>query len=117
MVLRNDDLALETVPADGPFEEQYGSSETSGWSGRNPAADIGRGDYRRKPSTCWNLVDPEKLNGNWRGVPMRMARGKLASQQGRKADALKTYRRLMAGMKIARQSSASGREAVATWSC
>ena len=93
-VLKNDDLALETYRTIASSKTNTGSAEY--FSGLQGAARLltRRGDYAEALKVL-NLVDPEKLGGSWRGS-MRLSRGQTLEAAGRKADALKAYRDVVA---------------------
>jgi tetratricopeptide (TPR) repeat protein len=66
------------------------------WSGLQGAARLlaRRGDYAEALKVL-NLVDLKKLGGSWRGS-MLLSRGRTIQAAGRKADALKAYRAVVA---------------------
>ena len=90
MVLKNDDLALETYRTIASSKTNTGSAEY--FSGLQGAARLltRRGDYAEALKVL-NLVEPKKLGGSWRGS-MLLSRGQTLEAAGRKAEALKAYR-------------------------
>ncbi len=93
-VLKDDDLSLETYRTIASSKTNTGSAEY--FSGLQGAARIltRRGKYD-EALIVLSLVDPEKLGGSWRGS-MRLSRGQTLEAAGHKADALKSYRDVLA---------------------
>ncbi|MFT5043007.1 MAG: tetratricopeptide (TPR) repeat protein [Hyphomicrobiaceae bacterium] len=93
-VLKDDDLALETYRAIASSKTNTGSAEY--FTGLQGAARLltRRRDYSEALKVL-DLVDAEKLGGSWRGS-MRLSRGQTLEAAGRKADALKSYRDVVA---------------------
>ncbi|MHC4880358.1 MAG: DUF4838 domain-containing protein [Planctomycetota bacterium] len=93
-VLKNDDLALETYRTIASSKTNTGSAEY--FTGLQGAARIltRRGEYDEALKVL-DFVDPEELGGSWRGS-MRLSRGQTLEAAGRKADALKAYRGVVA---------------------
>lgn len=108
-VLRNDDLALETYRTITSSKTNTGSAEY--FFGLQGAARLlsRRGDDAEALNVL-NLVDPEKLGGNWRGS-MRLARGRTLAAAGRKAEALKAYRDVVTDESASASHRRAAREA------
>ena len=110
-VLKNDDLALETYRAIASSKTNTGSAEY--FTGLQGAARLltRRGDYDGALKVL-NLVDPEKLGGNWRGS-IQLSRGQTLEAAGRKADALKSYRDVVTDESASESHRRVARKAVA----
>ena len=93
-VLKDDDLALEAYRTIASSKTNTGSAEY--FTGLQGAARIltRRGKYAEALKVL-SLVDSEKLGGSWRGS-MRLSRGQTLEAAGQKADALKSYRDVLA---------------------